>query len=103
MIKDRQEQRAGGYLRSAAATGRNAVIGNLALRKLALSLAVAVATWCIPASVQASSTVTVAVGGKGLITYLPLTLAEQLGYFKDAGVSVQVSDFAGGSKSIEAL
>jgi NitT/TauT family transport system substrate-binding protein len=82
-----------GIYAAPAATGRCAVIRyaalrNLAPRHLALSLAVAVGTWCAPASVQASSTVTVAVGGKGLITYLPLTLAEQLGYFKDAGLSV---------------
>jgi len=102
----------GGKSEEPAATGRIAVIRNLALRNLAsrnLALSFAVATaisagiLCAPAPVRASGTVTVAIGGKGLITYLPLTLAEQLGYFKDAGLSVQVSDFAGGSKSIEAL
>ncbi len=54
-------------------------------------------------SAQTSNTVTVAIGGRGLITYLPLTLADQLGYFKDAGLKVQINDFAGGAKSLEAL
>jgi NitT/TauT family transport system substrate-binding protein len=44
-----------------------------------------------------------AVGGKGLLYYLPLTLAERLGYFKEQGLDVTISDFAGGSKSLQAL
>ena len=31
---------------------------------------------------------TIAVGGKNLLYYLPLTIAEQLGYFKDEGLDV---------------
>ncbi|HKC30856.1 MAG TPA: ABC transporter substrate-binding protein, partial [Burkholderiales bacterium] len=34
--------------------------------------------------------VTVAVGGKSLFYYLPLTLAERLGYFKDEGLDIQI-------------
>ena len=40
---------------------------------------------------------TIAVGGKNLFYYLPLTIAEQLGYFKDEGLDVTIVDFAGGS------
>jgi NitT/TauT family transport system substrate-binding protein len=43
------------------------------------------------------------VGGQSLLSYLPLTLASRLGYFRDEGLDVRISDFAGGSKSIEAL
>jgi NitT/TauT family transport system substrate-binding protein len=43
------------------------------------------------------------VGGQSLLSYLPLTLALQLGYFRDEGLDVKINDFAGGSKSIEAL
>ncbi|QFR33592.1 ABC transporter substrate-binding protein [Ancylobacter sp. TS-1] len=43
------------------------------------------------------------VGGKPLLYYLPLTLAERLGYFKDEGLTVEISDFGGGSKSLQAL
>jgi NitT/TauT family transport system substrate-binding protein len=45
----------------------------------------------------------IGVGGKTALYYLPLTITEQLGYFKDAGLDVQISDFQGGSKSMQAL
>ena len=41
---------------------------------------------------------TIAVGGKNLLYYLPLTIAEQLGYFKAEGLDVTIVDFAGGSR-----
>ena len=43
---------------------------------------------------------TIAVGGKNLFYYLPLTIAEQLGYFKDEGLDVTIVDFAGGSHAL---
>ncbi len=46
---------------------------------------------------------TIAVGGKNLFYYLPLTIAEQLGYFKDEGLQVEIPDFAGGAKALQAL
>ncbi|MDM7942083.1 MAG: ABC transporter substrate-binding protein [Hydrogenophaga sp.] len=47
--------------------------------------------------------VTIAVGGKNLLYYLPLTIAEQLGYFKDEGLDVTIADFAGGSRALAAV
>ena len=47
--------------------------------------------------------VTIAVGGKSALYYLSLTIAEQLGYFKDEGLDVEIVDFAGGSKSLQAV
>ncbi len=47
--------------------------------------------------------VTIAVGGKSALYYLSLTIAEQLGYFKDEGLDVEIADFAGGSKSLQAV
>lgn len=47
--------------------------------------------------------ISIAVGGKNLFYYLPLTVAEQLGYFKDEGLQVEISDFAGGSKALQAM
>jgi len=47
--------------------------------------------------------VTIAVGGKSLVVYLPLTVAEQLGYFADEGLNVRVEDFKGGSAALKAL
>lgn len=47
--------------------------------------------------------VTIAVGGKNLFYYLPLTIAEQMGYFKDEGLEVTIVDFAGGSRALAAV
>jgi len=47
--------------------------------------------------------VTIAVGGKNLLYYLPLTIAEQRGYFKDEGLDVEIADFAGGARALQAV
>ncbi|TSE26773.1 putative aliphatic sulfonates-binding protein [Tepidimonas sediminis] len=47
--------------------------------------------------------VTIAVGGKNLFYYLPLTIAEQLGYFKAEGLDVNIVDFAGGARALQAV
>ena len=45
----------------------------------------------------------IAVGGKAALYYLPLTVAEQLGYFKQEGLELKISDFAGGAQSLRAV
>lgn len=47
--------------------------------------------------------IAIAVGGKPAFYYLPLTISEQLGYFKAEGLEVEISDFAGGAKALQAL
>jgi NitT/TauT family transport system substrate-binding protein len=47
--------------------------------------------------------VTIAVGGKNLLYYLPLTIAEQLKYFDEEGLEVNIVDFAGGSQALRAV
>ncbi|MDM0045669.1 ABC transporter substrate-binding protein [Variovorax dokdonensis] len=47
--------------------------------------------------------VSISVGGKAAFYYLPLTITEQLGYFKAEGLEVEISDFAGGSRALQAL
>jgi NitT/TauT family transport system substrate-binding protein len=47
--------------------------------------------------------VTLAVGGKNLLYYLPLTIAEQRGYFKAEGLDATIVDFAGGSRALQAV
>jgi NitT/TauT family transport system substrate-binding protein len=47
--------------------------------------------------------VAIAVGGKAAFYYLPLTIAEQLGYFQAEGLDVEISDFAGGSRALQAV
>ena len=49
------------------------------------------------------SKLTIAVGGKPALYYLPLTITEQLGYFKEEGLQVEIPDFAGGAKALQAL
>jgi NitT/TauT family transport system substrate-binding protein len=49
------------------------------------------------------SKVVLAVGGKSALYYLSLTVAEKKGFFKEAGLDVEINDFQGGSKSLEAL
>lgn len=44
-----------------------------------------------------------AVGGKSALYYLSVTIAETKGFFKDAGLDVEINDFQGGAKSLEAL
>lgn len=47
--------------------------------------------------------ITIAVGGKASLYYLPLTLAEQLGYFKSEGLDVEIKDVVGGSRALQAV
>lgn len=47
--------------------------------------------------------ITVAVGGKAALYYLPLALAERLGYFRQEGLNVEILDFAGGAKALQAM
>jgi NitT/TauT family transport system substrate-binding protein len=65
------------------------------------------ATLCAPVLLRAQSLektrLTIAVGGKNLLYYLPLTVAEQLGYFKAEGLDATIVDFAGGSQALRAV
>lgn len=69
--------------------------------------AAAAALLAAPAFVRAQSLekpkITLAVGGKNLLYYLPLTIAEQLGYFKAEGLELSIVDFAGGSQALRAV
>ena len=47
--------------------------------------------------------VTLGVGGKPLLYYLPLTVAERKGFFKEEGLEVEINDFGGGARSLQAL
>src|SRR5215475_12137818 len=75
--------------------------------RISLSAVVAAALIFAPAAAPAqkleTTKVRLAVGGKSSLYYLPLTVTERLGYFKEAGLDVEISDFAGGAKSLQAL
>ena len=45
----------------------------------------------------------IGVGGKSLFYYLPLTIAERQGYFKAEGLDVEILDFPGGARALQAL
>jgi NitT/TauT family transport system substrate-binding protein len=67
-----------------------------------ISIALPGVTWAQGLPLERKD-VHLAVGGKSALYYLPLTVAEQLGYFKDEGLDVKISDFAGGSQSLRAV
>ncbi len=68
----------------------------------ALLLGAAVAT-SAAAQAPEKKKITIAVGGKNLFYYMPLTVAERKGYFKDEGLEVEIPDFAGGAKALQAM
>lgn len=49
------------------------------------------------------SKITIAVGGKSLFYYLPLTIAERRGYFRDEGLTAEIVDFPGGARALQAM
>ena len=68
------------------------------------------ATGCADNSDDASSstgadaqTVRIGIGGQPLLVYLPTTLAQRLGYYRDEGVPVKLEDLQSGSKALEAF
>lgn len=80
--------------------------------RAALGMAVAIA-WivagCGPTGAPAQggapekSSLKIGVGGQGQIIYLPLTLADSLGYFKDEGLNVSIQDLKGGADALQAM
>lgn len=46
---------------------------------------------------------TLAVGGRATLYYLPLTLADRLGHFRAEGLEPEIVDFPGGAKALQAL
>src|SRR4030095_11650848 len=67
---------------------------------LVWGMAIAAGVW---AQAPEKKKITIAVGGKALFYYLPLTVAERKGYFKDEGLEVEIPDFPGGARALQAL
>jgi NitT/TauT family transport system substrate-binding protein len=72
-------------------------------RILAAAAAVIAASTLALAQAPEKPKLALGVGGKPLLYYLPLTVAEQKGFFKDEGLEVEINDFGGGAKSLQAL
>src|SRR5437588_7470701 len=68
----------------------------------ALALALSVAGAAYAQSIEKKQ-ITLGVGGKTALYYLPLTICERLGYFKEQGLDVTINDFRGGAQSLQAL
>jgi NitT/TauT family transport system substrate-binding protein len=76
------------------------------LRLVAAGIVLALLATALPAGAQEKpelSKVRLAVGGKPAVFYLPLTVVERLGYFRDAGLEVEISDFPGGARALQSL
>ncbi|MGE5617017.1 MAG: ABC transporter substrate-binding protein [Bacillota bacterium] len=69
----------------------------------AMACMLAAATAMTFAQAPEKKKITIAVGGKSLFYYLPLSVAERKGFFKDEGLEVEIPDFAGGAKALQAL
>src|SRR5688572_2817823 len=94
---------------------RRTVLGlTLALLALPLATACAAPRPAAPGPASSSATapgptapqktaITIGTSGQELFIYLPLTLAKQLGYFQQAGLDVEIANFQGGGKALEAL
>jgi len=76
-------------------------------RSFAGGAALAAASLAVPALCAQSrlekTKIALSVGGKAAFYYLPLTISEQLGYFKAEGLDVEISDFAGGARALQAV
>lgn len=62
---------------------------------------------CAPAPAQPAAperkTVTLGIGGKIQLPYVAVNIAQQRGYFKEQGLTVEFNEFQGGSDSLKAL
>ena len=72
-------------------------------RSLAVIAAVTFLTVAAVAQTPEKKQLKLGVGGKSSLYYLTLSLCEQLGYFKEQGLDVEINDFAGGAKALQSL
>ena len=73
------------------------------MNKFCSKVIAAAAVALLGIAAASAQTVRLAVGGKPVIFYLPLTIAERLDYFRDEGLDVEISDLAGGSRALQSL
>src|ERR1051325_5512373 len=60
-------------------------------------------TWACAGPALAQEKVRIAVGGKSAVFYLPLSVTERLGYFKDASLDVEIADVASGGRPLQSI
>src|SRR5262249_51990774 len=85
-----------------ASGGTRAVMRRLQFAACALAL-LAAAPQARAQDAPELSRIRLAVGGKPALLYLPLTVVERLGLFRQQGLDVEISDFPGGARALQAL
>src|SRR5690349_21660343 len=88
----------GGFLRYCRAYSRR-----LRLILLVATLALTASGCRVSRETKPGGEIRIAVGSATDIVYLPTTLAQRLGYYRNEGLNVRIIDTAAGSKSLEAL
>ena len=73
------------------------------MRRLIALLVLAIAVAAGATAAVAQTKVQLAVGGQSALYYLPLTVTDRLGFFKDEGLDVEISDLSGGARALQAL
>jgi len=58
---------------------------------------------CTHRSESSGTKIRIAVGGQNQLIYLPVTLARELGFYRDEGLDIELQDHAGGAKALQAL
>jgi sulfonate transport system substrate-binding protein len=79
----------------------------LVVHCVAIATLLIACAWAQPARAQTAAlekpAITLAVGGKTLVAFLPLTIAERLRLFEQEGLRVEINDFQGGSRALQSL
>lgn len=93
--------------------GSSSIVGNINRRQFNLASLLVTgipvglsAGFCASSQAQnrfEKSKITLAVGGKAAFYYLPLTIAEQLGYFAAEGLELEIVDFPSSIRAQQAL
>jgi NitT/TauT family transport system substrate-binding protein len=82
---------------------------NIRLNRRTFAAVTALSTLAVAAPVlwaqpqREKTRISIAVGGKSAFYFLPLTIAEQLGYFKAEGLDVEITDFSGDPRATQAV
>lgn len=68
-----------------------------------MAVAVGIACGGPPNGSTPLARVRIAIGGQNQMVYLPTTLTQELGFYKAEGLDVELQDFQGGAKALQAL
>ena len=79
-------------------------IGEVTVKNILKAVAAVLLVAALPNGAVAQEKVRIAVGGKSAVFYLPLSVAERLGTFKDAGPpKSRISDVASGGRTLQSI